>query len=118
MLDELSAALEKLRQAENRIRADGPPAPPNIWIDPQQVGDRKYARLRSDRPQLAWKGKKLRSLSRWGSEEHRDWERRIQRREALAEIELRRTAIQGVLERELSPKTKLWLPEDLNRIEH
>lgn len=111
MLEELLAALEKLKQAEDQIRNDGEIAPANIWIDPQIVGERKYARLRSDRPHPYCNGKKLRSLGRWGSAEHRDWQRRIQRREALSEVELRRTAIQNLIDREIAPETKLWVPE-------
>ncbi|MDV3351740.1 hypothetical protein QGP82_23760 [Leptothoe sp. LEGE 181152] len=88
----LYAVLSELSNLEQTIRDDGPVAPANCWIDTYSPNSRAtvYARLRCDR--VLANGKRTMSLGRTGSHNHRDWQKRIQRRNALQELR-RRTAV-------------------------
>lgn len=91
----LRDALEELKQLEDTIRRSGPVAAKGLWIDEYQPGGRStvYARLRAD-TSLCPNGKRTQGLKRLGSDVHRDWQARIQRRDALEEIARRAQVIQ------------------------
>lgn len=101
----LQRALEDLQAQRQRIEEDGAIAPVNVWIDVYRPGGRDvdYARLRSD--VAMFDDKKTLGLKRVGSDAHRDWEARIKRRDALAEIERRSLTIQAMLE------VPIWQPD-------
>ena len=61
-----------------------------------------YARLKAEK--AMWGKSRMRGLKRVGSAEHRDWQNRIKRRDALLEIERRSLAIQAMLD------TPIWEP--------
>lgn len=103
-MNALQQALEELRAHRQRIEASGPVAPPGIWIEVYRPGGREvdYARLKAE--QALWGKSRSKGLQRVGSAEHRDWQRRIKRRDALLEIERRSLAIQAMLD------TPIWEP--------
>lgn len=94
----LQHALEELRAYRQQIEASGPIAPSGIWIEIYRPGGREidYARLKAEMP--IWGKSRSRGLQRVGSANHRDWQNRIKRREALLEIERRSLAIQAMLD--------------------
>lgn len=100
----LDHALEELRAHRRRIKASGPVAPLGIWIEVYRPGGRHvdYARLKAEKPM--WGQSRMRGLKRAGSTEHRDWQQRIKRRDALLEIERRSLVIQAML------NNPLWEP--------
>jgi hypothetical protein len=67
------------------IRQDGPTAPPDCFIWHRIRNGKDYAALRSELPIFG--GCKTKSLGRVGSADHRDYQRSIKRRDALAKIE-------------------------------
>ena len=105
-MNSLQLALQDLASHRQRVEQSGPTAPATVWIDVYRPGGRDvdYARLRSDHPMFDG-GKKTIGLKRVGSNEHREWELRIKRRDALAEIERRSLAIKTMLD------TPIWEPE-------
>ncbi|NET31352.1 MAG: hypothetical protein F6K19_05040 [Cyanothece sp. SIO1E1] len=104
MLDQLCATLSSLQKLEAQVQASGEAAPANIWIDTPTVKGKQYARLRSDRP--LFNGKRLQALGRVDSAEHQDWQLRIKRRNALAEIQRRCATLQEWIEAEAADP--LW----------
>lgn len=94
----LVLVLEELRAHRQRIEANGPIAPAGIWIEVYRPGGRDvdYARLKAEK--AMWGKSRMRGLKRVGSAEHRDWQNRIKRRDALLEIERRSLAIQAMLD--------------------
>jgi hypothetical protein len=97
-MDALYQALEDLRTHRQRIEASGPIAPAGIWIEVYRPGGRDvdYARLKSEKAR--WGKSRMKGLKRVGSAEHRDWQTRIKRRDALLEIERRSLVIQAMLD--------------------
>ena len=94
----LQQALEDLRAHRQRIEASGPIAPAGVWIEVYRPGGREidYARLKAETAR--WGKSRMRGLKRVGSADHRDWQTRIQRRDALLEIERRSQVIQAMLD--------------------
>lgn len=103
-MNALHQALEELRTHRQRIEASGPIAPAGIWIEVYRPGGRDvdYVRLKAEK--AMWGKSHMRGLKRVGSAEHRDWQNRIKRRDALLEIERRSLAIQAMLD------TPIWEP--------
>ena len=97
-MNALLQALENLRAHRQRLEASGPIAPPGVWIEVYCPGGRDvyYARLKAEK--AMWGKAHSRGLKRVGSADHRDWQNRIQRRDALLEIEQRSRAIQAMLD--------------------
>jgi hypothetical protein len=97
-MDTLHQALEELRTHRQHIEASGQIAPAGVWIEVYRPGGRDvdYARLKAEK--ALWGKSRMKGLKRVGSAEHRDWQQRIQRRDALLEIERRSLAIQAMLD--------------------
>ncbi|MFE4108472.1 hypothetical protein [Almyronema epifaneia] len=97
-MNALHQALEELCAHRQRIEASGPIAPAGVWIEVYRPGGRDvdYARLKAEK--AMWGKSRMRGLKRVGSAEHRDWQNRIKRRDALLEIERRSLAIQAMLD--------------------
>ncbi|MEL6382501.1 MAG: hypothetical protein AAFQ89_08505 [Cyanobacteria bacterium J06626_18] len=97
-MNALQQALENLRAHRQRLEASGPIAPLSVWIEVYCPGGRDvyYARLKAEK--AIWGKAHSRGLKRAGSADHRDWHNRIQRRDALLEIERRSQAIQAMLD--------------------
>lgn len=97
-LNALQQVLEDLRAHRQRIEASGPIASVGVWLEVYCPGGREvyYARLKAETPM--WGKSRMRGLKRAGSVEHRDWQNRIKRRDALLEIERRSLAIQAMLD--------------------
>jgi len=104
-MNALKQALKELRAHQKRIEASGPIAPMGVWIEVYRPGGREvdYARLKSQK--AIWKRSRSRGLKRVGSAEHRDWQNRIKRRDALLEIERRLEVIQSMLD------APIWEPK-------
>ena len=94
----LQQALEDLRAHRQCIEASGPIAPAGVWIEVYRPGGRDvdYARLKAEK--AMWGKSRMRGLKRVGSADHRDWQSRIKRRDALLEIERRSRTIQAMLD--------------------
>lgn len=92
-MESLHATLSELTEQQHQVRDDGPVAPANCWIDTYRPSGREtvYARLRCDR--VLANGKRTQGLGRVGSSDHRDWQARIRRRNALQELERRAEAV-------------------------
>lgn len=103
-MDILYQVLAALRAHRQRIEASGPIAPAGVWIEIYRPGGRDvdYVRLKAEK--AMWGKSRMRGLKRVGSAEHRDWQRRIKRRDALLEIERRSRTIQAML------NTPIWEP--------
>lgn len=104
-MEPLQQALENLQTHRQRVEASGPTAPVGVWLEVYCPGGRDayYARLKADRPM--WGRARSRGLQRAGSANHRDWQNRIKRRDALLEIDRRSQAIQAMLD------DPIWLPD-------
>lgn len=98
----LRQALSELQQLEKQIRNSGPVAPDGLTIDTYSPGGRDtvYARLKADKAIFEGKQGKSKTLGlgRLGSSEHRDYEARVTRRNALKEIERRSLSIQKMID--------------------
>jgi hypothetical protein len=81
----IAQALDHLAEWHRSIRQDGSTAMDGCWIWTRTVNGKDYATLRHELPVFG--GNRTKSLGRVGSADHRDMERRIKRRDALAEIE-------------------------------
>ncbi|MEM0978789.1 MAG: hypothetical protein AAGH78_00810 [Cyanobacteria bacterium P01_H01_bin.58] len=103
-MNALQQVLEELRAHRQRIEASGPIAPAGIWIEVYRPGGRSvdYVRLKAEK--AMWGKSRMKGLKRVGSAEHRDWQIRIRRRDALLEIERRSRMIQAML------GTPIWEP--------
>ncbi|MEO1297084.1 MAG: hypothetical protein AAFW75_15130 [Cyanobacteria bacterium J06636_16] len=88
-MNALQQVLEDLRAHRQRLEASGPIAPLGVWIEVYCPGGRDvyYARLKAEK--ATWGKAHSRGLKRAGSADHRNWQNRIQRRDALLEIEQR-----------------------------
>ncbi len=101
----LRQALSELQQLEKQIRNSGPVAPDGLTIDTYSPGGRDvaYARLKADKPIFEGKTGKLAKtktsiLGQAGSIEHRNYEARVTRRNALKEIERLLIALQRMID--------------------
>ena len=97
----LEAELLRLAQLERDIRASGVVAEAGWAIDTS----RGSVRARPPRVKGKAVGKTI-SLGRLSSAEHRDWQRRIKRRNALQEIARRAIALQAMID------NPVWQPEN------
>lgn len=89
----LVAELHRLAQLERGIRASGIVAEPGWAIDTSGG----YARARPPRVKGKTTGKTI-ALGKVSGAEHREWQRRIQRRNALQEIARRAVALQAMID--------------------
>ena len=96
-MEELRQALKKLRQAEEAIRDSGAIAPEGVTIDTHHPGgesNQVYKRLRSRKAIFTGRRGKTKTRTFNGSEDRKDWEDRITRRNRLKEVERVATALQ------------------------
>lgn len=100
----LQSELNRLTQLEHDIRASGTVASAGWAIDSADGA----ARARPPRVKGKAIGKTI-VLGRVDGAEHRDWQMRIQRRNALQEIARRALSLQAMID---SP---IWQPEDSDR---
>ncbi|PZO50734.1 MAG: hypothetical protein DCF15_15565 [Phormidesmis priestleyi] len=100
----LQFELNRLLQLERDIRASGPVAEAGWAID---TSGGKFARARPPRVKGNAIGKTI-ALSKVSGIEHRDWQLKIQRRNALQEIARRAISIQAMID------NPIWQPEGLN----
>lgn len=91
----LEAERDRLLQLIQAIRRSGPVAPINLWISPAPKGNYMYYKLSSKNP--AYKNQ---HLGKMGSEKYRDWRARIQRWEAIAELEQQLAMVQALIDRQ------------------
>ncbi|MBD2156737.1 hypothetical protein [Leptolyngbya sp. FACHB-16] len=93
----LEAERDRLLQLIQVIRNSGSVAPINVWISPAPKGEHVYYKLSSKNPDI-----KNLHLGKAGSEKYRDWRARIQRREAIAELEQQLSMLQALIDRQTS----------------
>jgi hypothetical protein len=93
----LEAERDRLLQLIQAIRDSGSAAPINVWISPAPKGEHIYYKLSSKNPEY-----KNQHLGKAGSEKYRDWRARIQRREAIAELEQQLSMLQALIDRQAS----------------
>jgi hypothetical protein len=93
----LEAERDRLLQLIQNIRDSGSVAPINVWISPAPKGEHVYYKLSSKNPDI-----KNLHLGKAGSEKYRDWKARIQRREAIAELEQQLSMLQALIDRQAS----------------
>lgn len=67
----------------------------NVWISPAPKGEHIYYKLSSKNRDI-----KNLHLGKAGSEKYRDWRARIQRREAIAELEQQLSMLQALIDRQ------------------
>lgn len=91
----LEAERERLLALLQTIRNSGSVAPLNVWISPAPKGNHLYYKLTSKNPEY-----KNQHLGKAGSEKYRDWRARIQRREAIAELEQQLSMLQALIDRQ------------------
>jgi hypothetical protein len=100
----LEAERDRLLQLIQAIRDSGSVAPINVWISPAPKGEHIYYKLSSKNPEY-----KNQHLGKAGSEKYRDWRARIQRREAIAELEQQLSMLQALIDRQST--TVIDVPE-------
>lgn len=105
----LEAERDRLLQLIQSVRDSGSVAPLNVWISPAPKGEHIYYKLSSKNP--AYKNQ---HLGKAGSEKHRDWTARIQRREAVTELEQQLSMLQALIDRQATGSTELLLETILN----
>lgn len=93
----LEAERERLLQLIQTIRNSGHVAPSNVWISPAPKGEHIYYKLSSKNPEY-----KNQHLGKASSKKYRDWRARIQRREAIAELEQQLSILQALIDRQLT----------------
>jgi len=91
----LEAEHDRLLQLIQAVRDSGSVAPINVWISPAPKGEHIYYKLSSKNPDI-----KNLHLGKAGSEKYRDWRARIQRREAIAELEQQLSMLQALIDRQ------------------
>jgi hypothetical protein len=91
----LQAERDRLLQLIQAIRDSGSVAPINVWISPAPKGEHIYYKLSSKNPNI-----KNLHLGKAGSEKYRDWRARIQRREAVTELEQQLSMLQALIDRQ------------------
>ena len=99
MSEHLFAERERLLTLITEIRNSGAIAPANVWISPNfQTKSGKlyeYYKLTSENPEVKHQG-----LGKHGSEKYRDWMARIQRRNAIYELEQQLSMLQALIDRQ------------------
>lgn len=93
----LEAERARLLQLIQSIRNSGSVALINVWISPAPKGEHLYYKLSSKNPQY-----KNQHLGKAGSGKYLDWRMRIQRREAIAELEQQLSLLQALIDRQAS----------------
>ncbi len=91
----LEAERDRLLALIQTIRNSGNVAPLNVWISPAPKGDHLYYKLTSKNPEY-----KNQHLGKAGSEKYRDWKARIQRRDAITELEQQLSMVQALIDRQ------------------
>ncbi|MBD2465390.1 hypothetical protein H6G89_30740 [Oscillatoria sp. FACHB-1407] len=91
----LEAEHDRLLQLIQTVRDSGSVAPINVWISPAPKGEHIYYKLSSKNPDI-----KNLHLGKASSEKYRDWRARIQRREAIAELEQQLSMLQALIDRQ------------------
>jgi hypothetical protein len=91
----LQAERDRLLQLIQAVRDSGSVAPINVWISPAPKGEHIYYKLSSKNPNI-----KNLHLGKAGSEKYRDWRARIQRREAVTELEQQLSMLQALIDRQ------------------
>ena len=91
----LEAEQDRLLQLIQDLRNSGRVAPCNVWISPVPKGAHLYYKLSSKNPTY-----KNQHLDKAGSEKYRDWRARIERREAIAELEQQLSMLQALIDRQ------------------
>jgi len=99
--EHLFAERERLLALITEIRNSGAVASANVWISPnfQNKSGKtyEYYKLTSDNPEVKHLG-----LGKLGSEKYRNWFARIQRRNAIHELEQQLSMLQALLDRQAS----------------
>lgn len=93
----LEAERDRLLARIQAIRNSGNVAPLNVWISPAPKGEHLYYKLTSKNPEY-----KNQHLGKAGSEKYRDWKARIQRRDAITELEQQLSMVQTLIDRQLA----------------
>ena len=93
----LQAEHDRLLELIQAIRDSGSVAPINVWIRPAPKGEHVYYKLSSKNPDI-----KNLHLGKAGSKKYRDWRARIQRREAITELEQQLSMLQALIDRQAS----------------
>ena len=101
----LEAERDRLLQLIQDLRNSGNVAPINVWISPVPKGAHLYYKLSSKNPTY-----KNQHLGKAGSEKYRDWRARIERREAIAELEQQLSMLQALIDRQATEIAEI-LPE-------
>ena len=101
----LEAERDRLLQLIQSIRDSGGVASINVWISPVTKGVHLYYKLSSKNPDY-----KNQHLGKAGSEKYRDWRARIERREAIAELEQQLSMLQALIDRQATEIAEI-LPE-------
>ncbi len=96
----LESERERLLQLIQAIHDSGSVAPINVWISPAPKGEHLYYKLSSKNPDY-----KNQHLGKAGSEKYRDWKARIQRREAIGELEQQLAMLQALVDRQANSLT-------------
>lgn len=101
-LQHLEAELTRLADLAQQIRSSGSVAPDHCWIEEYVVKRGEityvYKRVARDCPQFGKSGKsRTLHLGKAGSSKHRDWILRMQRRNALVELERRAAIVQELI---------------------
>lgn len=114
-LQHLEAELTRLADLAQQIRSSGSVAPDHCWIEEYVVKRGEityvYKRVASDRPQFGKSGKsRTLHLGKAGSPKHRDWLLRMQRRDALVELEKRVAIVQKLID--LEQFHPIWTPKE------
>ncbi|MBD2070250.1 hypothetical protein H6F93_22510 [Leptolyngbya sp. FACHB-671] len=103
----LEAERDRLLQLIQAIRSSGSVAPINVWISPAPKGEHVYYKLSSKNPDF-----KNLHLGKIRSEKYRDWKARIQRREAIAELEQQLSMLQALIDRQSMVSIKVSNAEE------
>ena len=105
----LEAERDRLLQLIQDLRNSGSVAPINVWISPAPKGEHLYYKLSSKNPTY-----KNQHLGKAGSEKYRGWRARIQRREAIAELEQQLSMLQSLIDRQTTGSIVMLLEEIVN----
>jgi hypothetical protein len=100
----LEAERDRLLQLIEAVRNSGGVAPISAWISPAPKGEHLYYKLSSKNPAI-----KNLHLGKAGSEKYRDWRAKIQRREAIAELEQQLSMLQALIDRQATAVTEILL---------
>lgn len=98
----LKAERDRLLTLIEMIRTSGSVAPLNVWISPAPKGEHLYYKLTSKNPKY-----KNQHLGKVGSEKYRDWKARIQRRDAITELEQQLSMLQALIDRQSATAVEL-----------